>query len=173
MSVLKLLCCLLGLLAIGCHQNYEEGAHPQPNPPPQAQMPANHPPVEAKARNEADGEAVLSGTISIDASLVNRLPSAATLYIMARPAPAGPPLAIKRIPIPNFPYSYSFTQADAGMMPGQEVDLKGLDALYVSVKIDQDGMVGPPQPGDMEGVYASNPVAPGNHNVDIVINQVY
>ena len=67
----------------------------------------------------------------------------------------------------------ALTQADAGMMPGQEVDMNGLDALYISVKIDQDGMVGPAQPGDMEGAYASNPVAPGSLNVDIVIDKVY
>ena len=171
--MLKQIICLVGLLALGCHQNYEEGAHPDPISPPQAQLPANHSPTEASQGNKPAGEVVVSGTLSIEGSLLARLPKTATLYIIGRPAPVGPPLAIKRIPLPTFPYSYALTQADAGMMPGQEVDMNGLDALYISVKIDQDGMVGPAQPGDMEGAYASNPVAPGSLNVDIVIDKVY
>ena len=169
---MKRILCLFVFCVLGCHQNYQEGAHPQPIPPQPAQMPANHPPTSAPADLPA-GEVIVAGRIQIDPSLVERLPKEAILYIMARPAPVGPPLAIKRIPIPSFPYSYSITQADAGMMPGQEVDLKDLDALYLSAKIDQDGKVGPAEAGDMEGTYVSNPVMPGNTDVNIVINKVH
>lgn len=171
---MKRILCLIVFCALGCHQNYKEGAHPQPIPPQPAQMPANHPPATASAPAEQPaGEAIISGSIQIDPSIVDRLPKEAILYIMARPAPVGPPLAIKRIPIPSFPHAYTITQADAGMMPGQEVDLESLDALYLSAKIDQDGKVGPAQAGDMEGAYGSNPVMPGSKDVNIVINKVH
>ena len=169
---MKRILCLFVLCTLGCHQNYQEGANPAPIPPQQAQMPANHPPTSAPA-DKAVGEAIITGEIQIDPSIVDRLPKEAILYIMARPAPVGPPLAIQRIPIPAFPYSYTITQADAGMMPGQEVDLKTLDALYLSAKIDQDGKVGPAEAGDMEGVYVSNPAMPGSKDVNILIDKVH
>ena len=160
------------LCILGCHQNYEEGSHPPPIPPQKNQTPASEAPLTKAPQRESTGEAVISGTIGIDPSLVDRLPKGAVLYIMAKPAPVGPPLAIQRMPVPEFPFTYTITQDDAGMMPGQEVDLMGLDALYISVKIDQDGLVGPAQPGDMEGSAAANPVAPGSKNIDIVIDRV-
>jgi hypothetical protein len=171
--VLKRALCFFVLCALGCHQNYEEGSHPQPIPPQPVQMPANHPAPTSEQSNKPVGEVVIGGTIRIEPSLVSRLPKQAVLYLIARPAPSGPPIAIKRMPLPTFPYAYTLTQADTGMMPGQEVDLKSLDALYLAVKIDQDGKVGPAQAGDMEGVFESNPVAPGTLNADIIIDKVH
>jgi hypothetical protein len=171
---------LIAICALGCHQNYEEGSRPAPIPP--QQLPADHPfvpvdqtskPAPKSAEPLIPGQAVVAGTISVDPSLVARLPKEATLYIIARPAPVGPPLAIKRIPLPALPYAYALTQADAGMMPGQDVDLRSLDALYLSVKIDLDGKVGPAQPGDMEGAFVSNPVFPGRLDADIIISKVH
>jgi cytochrome c-type biogenesis protein CcmH len=175
-GILKRILYLFVFCALGCHQNYQEGANPAPIPPQQAQMPAGHPPASATPVSSAEksaGEVIVMGTIQIDPSVADRLPKEAILYIMARPAPVGPPLAIKRLSIPEFPYSYTITQADAGMMPGQEVDLKSLDALYLSAKIDQDGKVGPAEAGDMEGTYDANPVMPGNKDVNIIINKVH
>ena len=157
----------------GCSQNYEEGANPPPVPPAQAQMPANHPPVDTQAERPA-GPAVVSGTISIAPDLAGRVPDVGVLYVIARPAPTGgPPLAIIRVPVPEFPFDYQLTQADAGMMPGQGVDLSELDALYLVAKLDQDGSVGPPQPGDMEGACPQNPIVPGTSGADIMIDVLH
>lgn len=167
---------ICGLFAVlGCHQNYEEGAHPPPIPPQTAQVPPNHPPVQNEATPPVStGEAVISGTISVAEELVGRLPKQAIMYIIARPSPTGgPPLAIQRMSVPSFPFEYALTQTDAGMMPGQEVNLTDLDALYITVKIDQDGKVGPAEPGDMEGTCVSNPVVPGTHDAHVIIDKVY
>lgn len=169
------------LLLVGCHQNYEEGAHPPPIPPQQpAQMPANHPPPASPQTGmqsqtpQSSGDVIIAGTISLDPKLADQLPERAILYIIARPAPTGgPPLAIKRLSLPEFPFEYSLTNADAGMMPGQEVNLGELDALYISVKIDLDGKVGPAEPGDMEGVCAGNPVMPGTMDAHVIIDKVF
>lgn len=211
------------LLVTGCGQHYQEGAHPPPKPPPQAQLPADHPPLDGApaaspqlppdhppleqasgtsaqlppghpplestslpaelppiegtspppVARPVDDQAAFSGTIRIADHLVNRLPERATLFIIARPAPTGgPPLMVKRLPMPVFPFAYSLTEMD-GMMPGQPVDFSDVGALYLTVRIDLDGSVGPPQPGDMEGTAAQNPVPVGSRDADIVIDRIY
>ncbi len=55
------------------------------------------------------------------------------------------------------------------MMPGTV--LQG--SLNVVVRLDRDGAAGPPQPGDMEGVYPGNPAQPGDEGVDIEINKEF
>lgn len=175
----KLVFVLAGCCLIACDQNYKEGAHPSPIPPVSAQqMPANHPvttpPAPTPPTGEVGADAVVGGTIDVDPALLDKLPDDAVLYLIIRPAPTGgPPIAIKRLALPAFPYTYGFSNADAGMMPGQEIDLKSLDALYLFAKIDLDGKVGAPQPGDMEGACARNPVVPGDLNANILIDKVH
>ncbi len=155
-----LLCVLIWLMS--CSQHYEEGAHPPPKPPP----------VQAAADKEgpqASG-AVVSGTIRLADGLGERIGSNAVLFVIARPAPVGgPPLAVKRLDISDFPYSYTLTRGDAMI----EIDWSEIDALYVSAKIDADGRVGGSKTGDMEGIYSQNPVAPGAVDVDILIDTVH
>ncbi len=45
--------------------------------------------------------------------------------------------------------------------------------MHVSARIDPAGLIGPPHPGTLEGVYAKNPVPVGSANIDIVINKAY
>lgn len=173
----RLMCCWFVLLVgIGCGQHYEEGAHPPPVPPPQTQLPDGHPPLQAQGMpaNTTDqnpvGQAVFSGTIRIDGDIA--VQKQATLFIIARPAPTGgPPLMVKRMPVPDFPFKYSLMETD-GMTPGQKVDLEGIEALYIVARIDIDGNAGPLQPGDMEGACIQNPVAVGAQDADIAIKTV-
>ena len=155
------LCVLMWLMS--CSQHYEEGAHPPPKPPP----------VQTSAADEEGpqaSDAVVSGTIRLADGLGERIGSNAVLFVIARPAPVGgPPLAVKRLDISNFPYSYTLTRGDAMI----EVDWSEIDALYVSAKIDADGRVGGSKTGDMEGIYSQNPVAPGAVEVDILIDTVH
>ena len=155
-----LLCVLMWLMS--CSQHYEEGAHPPPKPPPvQA--------TEDKERLQTSG-AVVSGTIRLANGLDERIGSNAVLFVIARPAPVGgPPLAVKRLDISDFPLSYTLTQGDAMI----EINWSEIDALYVSAKIDADGRVGGSKAGDMEGIYPKNPVAPGAVEVDILIDTVH
>lgn len=180
------------LLLVGCGQHYEEGAHPPPKPPPQTQLPPGHPPLDQApaaspsmpvdhppldspppAARETDEQVVFSGELRIADHLTDRLPAQATLFIIARPAPTGgPPVMVKRLPMPAFPYVYRLTEMD-GMMPGQPVDFSDIGGLYLTARIDLDGSVGPPQPGDMEGAAAQNPVPVGSRDADIVIDRIY
>ncbi len=154
------LCVLMWL--VSCSQHYEEGAHPPPKPP-SAQTPAADKVVSQTG-------AVVSGTIRLTDGLDERVGGNAVLFVIARPAPVGgPPLAVKRLDISDFPLSYTLTQGDAMI----EIDWSEIDALYVSAKIDADGRVGGSTAGDMEGIYPQNPVAPGAVDVDILINTVH
>ena len=113
---------------------------------------------------------MVSGTIRLADGLNERIGSNAVLFVIARPAPVGgPPLAVKRLDISDFPLSYTLTQGDAMI----EIDWSEIDALYVAAKIDADGRVGGSKIGDMEGVYPQNPVAPGAVDVDILIDTVH
>ncbi len=155
-----LLCVLMWL--ISCSQHYEEGAHPPPKPPPVQT-------TEDKEGPQAS-DAVVSGTIRLADGLDERIGSNAVLFVIARPAPVGgPPLAVKRLDISDFPLSYTLTRGDAMI----EIDWSEIDALYVSAKIDADGRVGGSKAGDMEGIYPQNPVAPGAVEVDILIDTVH
>lgn len=158
------LCVLMGL--VSCSQHYEEGAHPPPKPPPVQASAA-----DKEGMNPAQAsDAVVSGTIRLAGGLDERIGRQAVLFVIARPAPVGgPPLAVKRLDISDFPLSYTLTQGDAMI----EIDWSEIDALYVSAKIDADGRVGGSKTGDMEGIYPQNPVAPGAVDVDILIDTVH
>jgi len=161
-SAFTLLCVWL---LIACGQHYEEGAHPPPKPPPQT---AAGRPLQVDQKEEA----IVSGTIQLAGGLHDRIGKNAALFIIARPAPVGgPPLAVKRLDVPSFPFDYTLSKTDA--MMGQGIDWNEIDALYLSAKIDADGSIGGAKTGDMDGVYAQNPVQPGAAGIDIVIDTVH
>ena len=156
------LCVLMWL--VSCSQHYEEGAHPPPKPPPAQAV------ADKEERSSQASDAVVSGTIRLADGLDERIGSNAVLFVIARPAPVGgPPLAVKRLDISDFPHSYTLTRGDAMI----EIDWSDIDALYVSAKIDADGRVGGSRAGDMEGIYPQNPVVPGAVDVDILIDTVH
>lgn len=159
----------------GCSQHYEEGAHPPPKAPPQkVALPEGHPTVGGEGAGEAASGGTVRGTIRVASELAGRVPQNAYLYIIARErADGGPPYALKRIRAPRFPYTYTLTQADVGKMFGDGIVLAEIPEMYLVAKIDQDGLVGPPQPGDMEGACANNPLAAGAQNGDIVIDRIF
>jgi cytochrome c-type biogenesis protein CcmH len=160
---------LLGLLG-ACSQNYEAGSHPPPKPPQRPRsVPADHPQVKPAART-AGG---LSGTIRIAPELAGKIPTKAYLYVMAREDPdGGIPFALKRIPVPQFPYSYSLSQADVMGMGEEGVVLADVAKLYIVARIDQDGLAGV-SPGDMEGACEANPVSGSGQDLDILIDTVH
>ena len=87
-------------------------------------------------------------------------------------ADGGMPFALKRIPVPKFPYTYSLSQSDVMGMGEEGADLSKVEGMHLVARIDQDGMAGV-QPGDLEGTCADNPVSGGGQNLDIVIEQVH
>jgi cytochrome c-type biogenesis protein CcmH len=122
--------------------------------------------------NAAPGGAAaeIRGTVSLDEKLRAAASPGATLFIIARPAgaPAGPPLAVKKIPAPEFPLSYTLGPGDV-MIPGRSLS----GAIDLSARLDQDGNPATRQPGDLSGEYKRNPVTPGAENVNIVLDRLH
>jgi cytochrome c-type biogenesis protein CcmH len=111
----------------------------------------------------------ISGKITIDAKLKDKLDPQAALFIIARPTggAAGPPLAVKKIDKPAFPLNYSLGQENV-MMQGTPFTGK----ITITVRLDKDGNPATRGAGDLIGEYKKNPVEVGAKNADIVIDQV-
>lgn len=174
MPINRILVILAGFLFIcACDQHYEEGAHPPPKPRRPA-LPAGHPPVAtARVPSKEPGGKTVRGTVRIKRELRRDIPAGAYLFIIARERPdGGPPYALKRIPMPALPYEYTLTQSDVARMFGDGIVLAEIPEMYMVAKIDRDGFVGP-QPGDMEGACAKNPIAAGEQQADILIERVH
>jgi len=152
------------LLIIGCSRHYEEGAH-APKPPPKT------PDSEEGIQDNAN----VSGLIQIAPELANQVPDDAYIFIVARERATGgpPPYAVKRIKASEFPMAFSLSQSDILAMAGDGLVFADIPEMFLTAKIDQDGKVGDPQPGDMEGACITNPVAAGDSGCEILINRVF
>ena len=119
-----------------------------------------------------DFEMPISGVISVDGHLKNKVAKTDVLFISAyrsdMPKGFGPPLAAKRISEPKFPYHYQIGPED--LIQG---GTRFLGQISVYARIDKDGDAGPVEPGDMEGHYSKNPAVPGQRGADIVIDKLY
>ena len=110
----------------------------------------------------------IQGTISIAPKLKTKHQGGGVLFIIARRAATqgGPPLAVKRIPNPTFPLSYSLGKGNM-MIPGTRFEGK----VNMVVRLDKDGDPLTREPGSLTGSYNKNPVEIGSQNVDIILNQ--
>ena len=115
------------------------------------------------------GSGVISGRVTIDPKLADKVSPTDVLFVIVR-RPSGPPrpVAVKRIDNPHFPVAFQITNKDV-MVQGSE--LKGMVNLLA--RLDKDGKAGPPQAGDLEGEYEKNPTLAGGTDVEIVINKTY
>jgi cytochrome c-type biogenesis protein CcmH len=110
----------------------------------------------------------ITGKISIDPKLKGNVDSQATLFIIARAdAAKGPPLAVKKIERPVFPFSYSLGPENV-MMQGMPFTGR----VTITARLDKDGNPTTRQPGDLTGDYKKNPAAVGSKNIDIVLDQI-
>ena len=165
---------LLAVILFGCGQHYEEGSHPPPKPLPHNSFPAGHPNVGATKRSSDEQEkGAISGTVRLKPEFQSRVPRNAFLYLIARErADGGPPYALKRIRVPEFPYTFTMGQADVGQMFGDGIVFADIPEMYLIARIDQDGMA-MAQAGDLEGTCLQNPIAAGATNLEIVIDRAY
>jgi len=115
-------------------------------------------------------ETAISGTISVDPALKDKVGQAPLLMIMASASPdaSKPALVVKREANASFPYRYKLTAEDITLV-GSAFEGK----MYVTARIDAAGMVGPARPGTFDGAYPGNPVPVGSGNVDIVISKAH
>lgn len=118
---------------------------------------------------ESGGHAVLSGRVTIDPSLADRVSARDVLFVIVRrPGGMPRPIAVKRFDGPTFPVEFEITNKDV-MVEGTE--LRGM--VDVIARLDKDGRAGPPQAGDLEGQFAKNPTLPGARDIEIVLNKAY
>jgi cytochrome c-type biogenesis protein CcmH len=113
----------------------------------------------------ADG-APVRGTVQVAAELAGRVPAGAALFVFARAAGGGPPLAAKRIESPHFPLAFELGPQDR-MVAGRPFE----GPLQLSARLDADGNATTRSPGDLQGGSAA-PVEPGASGVAIVHDQV-
>ena len=123
--------------------------------------------VASKNAVVANQGATISGTIRIADNLMGKIKKENTLFIIAKKGEAGPPLAVKKIAVSSFPVSFQLSQQDV-MMPGLAFEGK----VSVAARIDQDGLAGPPEPGDLEGKTAQL-ISVGSQAVELTINKSY
>ena len=161
-------------VVVACGQHYEEGSHPPPKLLPQSNLQAISSPGPGSAGKTTPTEVgAISGTIRLSPEFSTRVPPNAYLYMIARErADGGPPYLLKKIRLPQFPYSFSMGQADVGRMFGDGIVLADIPEMYLIARIDQDGMA-MPQPGDLEGTCLQNPIAGGSRNLEILIDRAY
>ena len=134
---------------------------------PSAGGPAKPTPLASPA-NAPAGQSI-SGKITIDPKLKDKIDPQAALFIIARPASGagGPPLAVKKIDKPTFPINYTLGQENV-MMQGTPFTGK----INITVRLDKDGNPTTRTPGDMTGEYKKNPAEVGAKNADVILDQV-
>lgn len=103
-------------------------------------MPQGHPPIEgapAPAAAGAAGEKSIQVTLDVDPAAQQK---SGVVFVMARNPAGGPPVAVKRMQVAQFPVTFSFGSADS--MMGQPLP----DKFRLEARLDSDGdaMTKPP-----------------------------
>lgn len=97
--------------------------------PAAAELPPDHPPIAPEAAAPADGAGVRV-TLDLDA---NASPRSGIVFVIARNASGGPPVAVKRVVASSFPLDIQLTAADS--MMGQPLP----PSFRLEARLDSDG----------------------------------
>lgn len=112
---------------------------------------------------------VVAGRVTIAPALAELVSDRDVLFVIVRrPEGRRQPLAVKRIEQPRFPVDFEITREDV-MIRGSE--LRGM--VEIVARVDKDGSAGPPQPGDLEGLFERNPTLVGGRDIQIQIDKSY
>lgn len=117
-----------------------------------------------QAPDAASAEAI-RGEVRLADTLAGQVPSGSILFLVARSEGPGPPLAVKRIPDPSFPYAY-----DLGPDDRMIAERPFVGPLSIEAWLDRDGNVSSRGVGDFEG-RADRNFDPGDAGADIVIDR--
>lgn len=138
---------------------------------PQSEMGQSAQAMIQEARNRsgqaATGEAAVApalrakGRLSVAAALKDKVAAGDTLFVFARPAAGGPPLAALRFRAEDLPLDFDFAMAQA--MLGATVDGK----VVIGARISKSGNA-TPSAGDLEGFSAE--VAPDAQGLSLEID---
>jgi hypothetical protein len=145
---------LIIILLLGCEKDLKE--HPLPES------------LKKELARKADPNIHnndVFGTISIDPGLKVGLNPSAGLFIFARPegVDAGPPLAVKRHSVFQFPFKFDIGQLNT-MMEGSQFE----GVMNLTARLDQDGNR-KSSPGDLEGKIQ---IIAGQKGVQLVLNNL-
>jgi hypothetical protein len=139
-------------------------AEPGLPPPPGERRGA--PQIASEAAAGSSG-APITGTVLLAPEFEGRTAANAVLFVIARRSGsgAGPPLAVKRVPAPRFPYEFSIGPEDRMI---QQMPFAG--PIELTARIDTDGNATTKSPGDVTGTARDGPVEPGATGVAILLD---
>ena len=115
--------------------------------------------------SDAGSRGTISGVIELDPQFYADRPANGLLFIIARTQPAGPPLAVLRVPTPSFPHRFEIGQAEV-MIPGLVFE----GEIKLNARLDSDGNAMTKLPGDLIGAVETH-VTPGTTNVTLRLDQ--
>lgn len=108
----------------------------------------------------------VTGQVELREGLRSVVPAQATVYVLARAAEGGPPLAAVRMPLGPLPLSFTLDDSQA-MVPGQALSQHREVTLVARISASGNPIA---QPGDLEGRLQG--VQVGSHEVRLVIDRV-
>ncbi len=128
---------------------------------------AKEPPVSSEKQGVTHNVPSVSGTVTLDSSLTEKVAPDDTLFVFAR-ASQGPkmPLAILRLHVKDLPVSFKL---DDNMAMTPAMKLSSFPKVVVGARISKTGQA-IPSSGDLEGY--SSPVKIGEENISITIDHV-
>jgi hypothetical protein len=116
-----------------------------------------------------DPKTVLSGVIKLDPKLKDSVKPGDVIFLVARQfdpsGVQGPPLAVRRLTVANFPLNFSLDSRDA-MLAGTKLAGK----VVITARVDKDGDAMTKNPGDVIG--QSKAVEPPNAKVVVDLDKV-
>lgn len=136
---------------------------PQGQPQARAQAPAQPP---AGAVPQAAAGPGISGTVRLSPALKAQAGPNDTVFIFARAAGGGMPLAIVQKRVADLPAEFKLDDSQAMSDASR---LSSASQVVVTARVSKSGQA-TPQPGDLEG--ASSPVAPGAKGLVVEISNV-
>ncbi len=118
----------------------------------------------APALLEKDTHLYAQGTINLGSDVDEQLAAGRVLFIIVRSVKPNMPVAIKRIPSPDFPVTFSITNAD------NLVDTTFFEGdLVLLVRLDADGKAGKKERDDIEEEVAVS--ASSDRNVQVTLTR--
>ena len=116
---------------------------------------------------EPAGESSIQGEIELASEFAMTRPQGGVLFVIARPqgARGGPPLAVLRIPSPDFPLAFSIGPDDV-MIP----TMVFAGAISLSARLDADGNAMTRGAGDISSPVVE-PLSPGTTDVRLVLSE--
>ena len=112
-------------------------------------------------------EWTIAGTIQVAPEFAGKAGASDVLFVMARVPGQHMPVAVERFAAPTFPLAYTLRSGHAAGQAGGPPQ-----QLEVLARLSRSGTAGPPQPGDLEGVFDGQ-ASPGATGIDFVVGKQY